>query len=210
VTIDILSIPDCPNHAPTVERVKAVLSHASIQARVREVLITDTASARTRGFMGSPTVLVNGKDIERLELIEVGLSCRVYANGSGVPPEELLRNAINAANKHGEKSVRVAEKATPIAAMIAAFSALACCMPFGLLGAVGLVGFSIWAAKYRLLFIGLAFALLAVGFVQVYRGRKSCRIRNRSSEIILWVAVALVLLIFLLPQLVATILARWS
>jgi hypothetical protein len=83
-------------------------------------------------------------------------------------------------------------------------------MPFGLLAAVGLVGFSVWAAKYRILLSGLAFLFLALGFVQVYRGRMSCRMRSRASVVTLWVAVVLVILIFLFPQLIATALAKWS
>jgi hypothetical protein len=106
--------------------------------------------------------------------------------------------------------MEVTEKATPVAAVLAALSALACCMPLGFLGAVGLAGFSLWAAKYRLLFTGLAFLLLIVGFVQVYRGRRACRTRSRASLITFWVAVALVLFIFLFPQLVASVFAGWN
>ena len=105
--------------------------------------------------------------------------------------------------------MRVTEKATPVAAVLAALSALVCCMPLGFLGALGLAGFSLWAAKYRLLLTGLAFLLLIVGFVQVYRGRQACRTRSRAS-LITWAAVALVLLIFLFPQLVASVFAGWS
>ncbi len=106
--------------------------------------------------------------------------------------------------------MRVTEKATPVAAVLAALSALVCCMPLGFLGALGLAGFSLWAAKYRLLLTGLAFLLLIVGFVQVYRGRQACRTRSRASLITFWAAVALVLLIFLFPQLVASVFAGWS
>src|SRR5260370_24369299 len=103
--------------------------------------------------------------------------------------------------------MRVTEKATPVAAVLAALSVLACCMPLGFLGALGLAGFSLWAAKYRLLFTGLAFLLLIVGFVQVYRGRQACRTRSSASLITFWVAAAFVLLIFLFPQLLPSLFA---
>jgi hypothetical protein len=106
--------------------------------------------------------------------------------------------------------MKVAERATPAAAVVAALSALACCMPLGFLGALGLAGFGLWAAKYKLLFTGLAFGLLVLGFVQVYRGRQSCRTRSTASVITFWIAVALVLLIFLFPQLIASVLAGWN
>lgn len=38
--------------------------------------------------------------------------------------------------------MRVAERTTPIAALIAALSTLACCLPFTFLGALGLAGAS--------------------------------------------------------------------
>src|SRR5437764_13915123 len=103
--------------------------------------------------------------------------------------------------------MKVAEKATPVAAVLAALSALACCMPLGFLAALGLAGFSLWAAKYRLLFSALAFLLLIAGFVQVYRGRRACKTRSRGTVTTLWIAVVVVLLIFFFPQLVASVLA---
>ncbi len=45
--------------------------------------------------------------------------------------------------------MRIAERATPIAAIIAAFSSLACCLPFTLVGAAGLLGASARAQSMR-------------------------------------------------------------
>src|SRR5258705_9514457 len=59
--------------------------------------------------------------------------------------------------------MRVAERATPVAAVIAALSTLACCVPFGFLGAMGLAGLSGWAQSFRNWFIGGAAILLVVG-----------------------------------------------
>jgi hypothetical protein len=100
MTIDVISVPDCPNHSSTVARIKAVLARAGVPADVREILVTTEVEARACRFMGSPTVLVNGKDLEGLEKTDIGLSCRVYGNGSGVPPDELIRIAIDTAG-HG-------------------------------------------------------------------------------------------------------------
>jgi hypothetical protein len=83
-------------------------------------------------------------------------------------------------------------------------------MPLGLLGFFGLAGFSLWAAKYRPWFIGLAFIFLIAGSIQLYRGRKACNTRTKGSVITFWVAVGLVLFIFLFPQVVASVLARLS
>src|SRR5438876_10731578 len=79
--------------------------------------------------------------------------------------------------------MRVAERATPVAAVIAALSTLACCLQLGFLGAVGLAGLSVWAQSLRGWFLGLAITLLVVGFVQLYRGRKQCRKRSPRKEL---------------------------
>ena len=101
MTINIISIPDCPNHALTVALVKAVIASAEIRADIREVLVTNLADAQDYGFLGSPTVLVDGKDLEGLNAPNGGLSCRVYANGTGIPSEALVRRAVDAAH-HAE------------------------------------------------------------------------------------------------------------
>ncbi len=103
--------------------------------------------------------------------------------------------------------MRVAELATPVAAVIAALSTLACCLPLGFLGAVGLAGLSVWAQSLRGWFLGLAIALLAVGFVQLYRGRSQCKKRSPLSIAILWIAAGIVLLVILFPQIIASLLA---
>src|SRR5207249_4656775 len=97
--IEIISIPDCPNHPPTVKRVRGMLSSESLLADVREVLVTSASHAEALRFMGSPTVRINGRDVEALAMEKTGLSCRIYGDGSGVPPEALLKQAINSARQ---------------------------------------------------------------------------------------------------------------
>jgi hypothetical protein len=48
---------------------------------------------------GSPTVRVDGEDVGPDRTITPGLKCRLYANMSGVPPEEMLRLAVSRARK---------------------------------------------------------------------------------------------------------------
>ena len=103
--------------------------------------------------------------------------------------------------------MRIAERATPVAAVIAALSTLACCLPFGFLGAVGLAGLSVWARTYAGWFLALAAVLLVLGFVQLYRGRNQCRKRSTVSIVLFWVAAVIVLLIILFPQVIASLVA---
>ena len=98
MTIEIISIHDCPNHQATVERVKRLLSSERVSAEIKELLVSNSSQAKAVGFAGSPTVRVNGKDIEVLTLPHTGLSCRIYEDGSGIPPQSLLRQAIISAS----------------------------------------------------------------------------------------------------------------
>jgi len=103
--------------------------------------------------------------------------------------------------------MRVAERASPVAAVIAVLSTLACCLPFGFLGAMGLASLSVWAQSYRYWFIGGSAALLVIGFVQLYYGRNRCTKRSPVSVALFWCAVAMVLLMVLFPQVIASLVA---
>jgi len=103
--------------------------------------------------------------------------------------------------------MKVAERATLVAAVIAALSTLACCLPFGFLGVMGLAGVSVWAQTARPRLMGGALALAALGFVQLYRGGSQCRKRSPTSIALFWVAVAIVLIIVLFPQVIASLVA---
>jgi MerR family mercuric resistance operon transcriptional regulator len=92
--VEVLYVPGCPNYQPAVERVQKVLAAERLHAEVREVLVSSAAQAAKLNFPGSPTVRVNGEDIELVEDSRSGLACRLYANQSGVPSEESLRAAV--------------------------------------------------------------------------------------------------------------------
>jgi hypothetical protein len=103
----------------------------------------------------------------------------------------------------------VGERAAPIAASLSAISTLLCCLPLSFIGAFGIASLSAAMLQYRLWLIGLPAALIVVGFVQVYRRQAQCARRSTASLVMLWVSVFVVGLVFLLPQVVATLLASW-
>jgi len=94
MTIEVISIPDCPNHRPTVDRVRALLKSEGLFAELKEVLVDNDSDARALRFIGSPTVRINGKDVEPVVFTQAAVSCRIYEDGTGIPPEKLLRQAI--------------------------------------------------------------------------------------------------------------------
>ena len=100
--IEVLYFDGCPNHRLTVERVREVLREEGIEAAVVEVNVQNEATARNVGFLGSPTVRVNGNDVEpsARSAREYGMMCRTYAVGQkreGAPPKDLIRAAIREA-----------------------------------------------------------------------------------------------------------------
>lgn len=97
--IEVLYFSGCPNHAPAVERLQAVLAAEGVAADVVEIEVNDVATAKSLRFLGSPTIRVNGTDVEAPLDVEspTGLSCRTYVDGvirEGVPPIGLIRRAV--------------------------------------------------------------------------------------------------------------------
>ncbi len=62
--IEVFYIDGCPNHEPTVERVKATLKDMGAAEEVVESAVNDPATASALRFLGSPTVQINGVDVE--------------------------------------------------------------------------------------------------------------------------------------------------
>ncbi len=97
--IEILYFEGCPNHPPAVSRVRGVIEELGVDEGVTEVEITGPEMARVIGFLGSPSVRVNGLDVElsARNSDQVGFGCRTYWDGtsrSGLPPVEMIRRAI--------------------------------------------------------------------------------------------------------------------
>jgi len=97
--IEILYVPCCPNYQPTFERLQSVLASESVKAGIQGIAVTTEVEAKALSFPGSPTVRVNGEDVEPHQTSVPSLACRLNANRSGVPSEELLRAAISGAKQ---------------------------------------------------------------------------------------------------------------
>ena len=97
--IEVLYVPGCPNLKPAVEAVMNVLKSESFEAEVCQVLVQSESEARALHFPGSPTIRVNGGDVEPESVSGFGLACRLYGNGLGVPSEGAIRTAVAAATR---------------------------------------------------------------------------------------------------------------
>jgi hypothetical protein len=97
--IEVLYVPGCPNHKPAVEAVMNVLKSESFEAEVCQVPVQSESEARALHFPGSPTIRVNGGDVEPESVSGFGLTCRLYGNGLGVRSEWAIRTAVAAATR---------------------------------------------------------------------------------------------------------------
>ncbi len=94
--IEVLYVPNCPNHAVALERLREILTGESLEAHLDEVLVSSAEMAQSLRFPGSPTIRINGRDIEPQERVTAsfGLMCRLSADGNGAPSHQRLRDAI--------------------------------------------------------------------------------------------------------------------
>jgi hypothetical protein len=97
--VEVLYFESCPHRAPTVERVREELQSHGMPKEIREVEVRTQAEAEALGFLGSPTVRINGLDIESeaRHLTNYGMSCRTYLEGtvrSGLPSRDLIRRVL--------------------------------------------------------------------------------------------------------------------
>ena len=97
--IEILYFDGCPNHEPTLDLAREVVGELGVDEEIREIRVETAEEAERARFLGSPSVRVNGRDIEpeARGRADFALSCRMY-RGGGVPPKELLVAALRQAS----------------------------------------------------------------------------------------------------------------
>jgi hypothetical protein len=108
--VELLFWAGCPSHPEALRELRAALAEQGLDPAgvvVREVLTE--AQARTHGFIGSPTIRIDGRDVQPAPGEPLGLTCRVYIRRDGryspTPDPADLRDALRAAREHPEHSV---------------------------------------------------------------------------------------------------------
>ena len=93
--IQVLYFDDCPNYQQTVDLVARAIDDLGVSGSLELVKVETPESAVENRFLGSPTVLVNGVDIDPAAQTrtDYGLSCRRYG-AVGVPPHEMIVTAL--------------------------------------------------------------------------------------------------------------------
>jgi hypothetical protein len=97
--VEVLYFSGCPNHPVAVDRVREILQQENVTAEMIEIQVRDAATADAMKFLGSPTIRIDGHDIElsARSAKAFGLTCRTYmvdGHRDGVPPMEWIRAAL--------------------------------------------------------------------------------------------------------------------
>lgn len=101
--IELLYFEGCPTHDAARELIDETIAELAIDAEVEEIHVQDDEEAQALEFLGSPSIRVNGVDIDPDAKTEgpFGRSCRLYetADGKrGCPPAGMLVDALRASH----------------------------------------------------------------------------------------------------------------
>lgn len=94
VQAQILGFEGCPHLPDARALVAEVAADLGVGIELVETLVGSDEDAARVGFLGSPSIRLAGTDVEGRDGPVVGLSCRVYDGGAGVPPRWMVEAAI--------------------------------------------------------------------------------------------------------------------
>ena len=100
--IELLYIGDCPHYAPARAALDEAIRIEQVVAEVSELEIKDESTACAIGFLGSPSIRIDGNDIDPAASGTAGMYCRTYTESGlikGVPSLEMIRQALRHARE---------------------------------------------------------------------------------------------------------------
>ena len=99
--VELLVVAECPNRVPAAALLRTDLDDVGLaRIPVTTIVIETPAQAERRGFIGSPTILIEGADPFAEPGQPAALACRIYRNTTGpagIPELRQLRQALKRA-----------------------------------------------------------------------------------------------------------------
>ncbi len=97
--VEVLYFDGCPNHPSVQALVERVSAEVGVSVDLKLVKLLDPDTAVRERFLGSPSIRVDGRDIEpgAEARTDYALACRLYRTEhgtSGQPDERWLRDAL--------------------------------------------------------------------------------------------------------------------
>jgi hypothetical protein len=98
--LELLYFDGCPSYAELLPRLRELLAREGIDEEIELRRVETPEEAERERFLGSPTVRVDGEDIDPTakNRDDFGLECRLYRTDDGLartPPEEWIRAALD-------------------------------------------------------------------------------------------------------------------
>jgi hypothetical protein len=98
-TVELLYFDGCPNYDAFLPHLRQLLAHHSPTAPIRMIRIDGEDDAQHQRFLGSPTVRVNGRDVDPAAEGRgtYGRQCRIYATPDGMagaPADQWIIDAL--------------------------------------------------------------------------------------------------------------------
>ena len=96
---ELYYVDDCPSYKQALENVRRALQLEQFPDEVELIPVADAADAQAKRFIGSPTIRIDGVDIERpiAETRGYAYGCRIYTDGghtAGWPSVDQIRQAL--------------------------------------------------------------------------------------------------------------------
>jgi hypothetical protein len=108
--VELLVVPDCPKEQAATTLLRTALDDLGLTTTAVRTTVIDTQyEAELRGFIGSPTILIDGTDPFGGPMAPPALACRVYpgpTGASGVPALRSVRRALTRAAQAAAEGAR--------------------------------------------------------------------------------------------------------
>ena len=101
--VSFLYYEECPSYDLALERLRVVMAEEGVADDVEVVKVETEEQARELGFVGSPTIRVDGQDIDPPGDSRYALTCRAYRleddRISPLPSKDMIRRALTSLAK---------------------------------------------------------------------------------------------------------------
>ena len=97
--VELLYFEGCPSYAELLPRLRELVAAEGIQEEIELRRVETPEEAERERFLGSPTVRVDGEDVDRTasDRKDFGMECRFYRTDDGLartPPDDWIRSAL--------------------------------------------------------------------------------------------------------------------